>query len=114
MIEAEIFKTLGILSLKYAKALNEIQELKKPTTYDYLGSLPRNTKAWVERNKRVKEPKNYTYLDYLSPEEQQRAEQVSKNNATKRNMYCPKCNEFIGRGSWRSHQDIIDNHKCEE
>ena len=62
---------------------------------------------------RKEDNKKYTYLDYLSPEDRVKAEQVSKNNATKRNMFCPKCGIYIGKGSWRSHQDNITNHVCE-
>ena len=87
-MEAEIIKAIGIISLKYVDVVKELQALKV---------RHQNLKLLIDTDR------PYTYSDYLELEDR-----------TDRDLWCPKCNDYLGTGNYFNYKDIIDNHKCEE
>jgi len=52
------------------------------------------------------------FVDYVEEEFKEQVLEAGPNNKTKYKCYCPKCNEYLGEHSKRSHKKIYE-HQCE-
>ena len=55
---------------------------------------------------------NLDFSNFVEASQVDRVLEISKNNQSKFNLYCPYCNKYLGKGTKRNYLKLIEKHHC--